>query len=148
MLYYDTDSVIYSCKPGEVKIPTGVFLGQMTDELDGDSISVFGSAGPKSYCYKTNGGKSECKNKGTKSSYEINQVLNCTSMMQHIQKELSDPLEQRRLMNINIKNHFVTDNTRKTVSLTDLVKVFGVNWDKRVVEKGTGVTYPYGYVRI
>ena len=30
VLFYDTDSGIYSCKPGEVKIPTGVFLGQMT----------------------------------------------------------------------------------------------------------------------
>ena len=30
VVYYDTDSVIYSCKPGEVKIPSGVFLGQMT----------------------------------------------------------------------------------------------------------------------
>ena len=104
VLYYDTDSVIYSCKEGEVKIPTGIFLGEMTDELEGDAITVFGSAGPKSYCYRTRGGKTECKNKGTKSSYEINQVLNCTSMMQHIQKELSVPLEQRRLMEINIKN--------------------------------------------
>ena len=69
-------------------------------------------------------------------------------MMQHIQKELSVPLEQRRLTEINIKKFFVTDNTNKTVSLTDLVKVFGVNWDKRVVEKGTGITYPYGYVRL
>ena len=51
-------------------------------------------------------------------------------------------------MEVEIKNHFVTDNTRKTVSLTDLVKVFGVNWDKRVVEKTTGVTSPYGYVRL
>ena len=148
VLYYDTDSVIYSYKEGEVKIPTGVFLGQMTDELEGDAITVFGSAGPKSYCYQTAKGKTECKNKGTKSSYKINQVLNCSSMMNHIEKELKDPLEQRRLMEIEIKNHFVTDNTNKTVSLTDLVKVFGVNWDKRVVEKTTGVTYPYGYVRL
>lgn len=43
VLYYDTDSVIYSCKEGEVKVPTGVFLGQMTDELGGDSITKFGS---------------------------------------------------------------------------------------------------------
>ena len=69
-------------------------------------------------------------------------------MMQHIQKELSVPLEQRRLMEIEIKNHFVTDKINKTVSLTDLVKVFGVNWDKRVVETGKGMTYPYGYVRL
>ena len=147
VLYYDTDSVIYSYKEGDLKIPTGVFLGQMTDELDGDAITLFGSAGPKSYCHKTKGGKYERKNKGTKSSYETNQVLNCNSMMQHIQQELSEPLERRRVMEIEIKDHFVRDNTNKTVSLTDLVKVFGVNWDKRVVEKGTGVTYPYGFVR-
>lgn len=147
VLYYDTD-LIYSCKSGEEKIPTGVFLGEMTDELEGDVITEFGSAGPKSYCNKTNGGKTECKNKGTKSSFEINQILNCESMMQHIKKELTEPQEQRRLMEINIKNHFVRDNTNKTVSLIDLVKIFGVNWDKRIVEKGTWATYPYGYVRL
>ena len=29
--------------------------GEMTDELDGENITVFGSAGPKSYSYKTDG---------------------------------------------------------------------------------------------
>lgn len=147
VLYYDTDSVIYSWKAGEQVIPTGIFLGQMTDGLGGDSITVFGSAGPKSYCYKTNIAKSECKNKGTKSSYEINRVLNCETMQHHIQQEVTNPLERRSLMEITIKNYFVTDKTNKAVHLKDLVKVFGVNWDKRVVQKGTGVTYPYGYVR-
>lgn len=107
VLYYDTDSIIYSYKKRQVKIPTGVFLGEMTDELEGDVISEFGSAGPKSYCYTTKEGKSECKNKGTKSSFEINQVLNTTSMMNHIKRELTDPQEQRRLMEISIKSHFV-----------------------------------------
>ena len=51
-------------------------------------------------------------------------------------------------MDIEIKNHFVRENTHKTVRLQDLVKVFDVNWDKRVVEQGTGKTYPYGYVRL
>ena len=148
VLYYDTDSVIYSCKEGQIKIPTGVFLGDMTDELEGDTIKEFGSAGPKSYCYETQGGKTECKNKGTKSSFEINQKLNCESMMNHIKKELTDPLEKRRIMDIEIKNHFVRDGTKKTVSLVELKKAFGVNWDKRVIEKDTGKTYPYGYVRI
>ena len=81
-----------------------------------------------------------------KSSFEINQVLNCDSMMQHIQQELANPLQCRRLMNIDIQDHFVRDSTHKTVSLKDLVKVFGVNWGKRVVEKRTGATYPYGYI--
>lgn len=108
---------------------------------------MLGSAGPKSYCFKTNKGKPECKNRGTKSSYEINQVLNCETMQHHIQQEITNPPESRCLMEITIKNYFVTDNTNKTVHLKDLVKVFGVNWDKCVVEKGTGVTYPYGYAR-
>lgn len=148
VLYYDTDSVIYSWKEGQTKIPTGVFLGEMTDELGGDVITEFGSAGPKSHCYQTQDGKSECKNKGTKSSFEINQVLNCKSMMRHIKRELTEPLEQRRLMEISIKNHFIRDNTQKTVSLIHLIKIFGVNWDKRVVDRTTGVTYPYGYTRM
>ena len=143
VLYY-TESVIYRWKQGEPFIPTGIFLGEMTDELGGDTIMEFGSAGPKSYCYQTANGKAECKNKGTKSSYEINQVLNCDSMMQHIQQELANPLQCRRLMNIDIKDHFVRGSRHKTVSLKDLVKVLGVNWDRRVVEKSTGITYPYG----
>lgn len=148
VLYYDTDSMIYSWKQDQPYIPTGVFLGQMTDELEGDTVVEFGSAGPKSYCYLTASGKSECKNKGTKSCYEINQVLNCNSGMNHIQQELTNPLESRRVMNIEIKNHFGRDNTYQTVGLKDFIKVFGVNWDKRVVEKDTGFSYPYGYVRL
>ena len=74
--------------------------------------------------------------------------INYETMLHHIQQELTNPLESRRLMEITIKNYFVRDNSNKTVHLKDLVKVFGVNWDKRVVEKVTGVTYPYGYVRL
>ena len=111
VLYYDTDSVIYSWKEDQLFIPTGIFLGEMTDELGGDPIMEFGSAGPRSYCYQTVSGKSECKNKGTKSSYEINQVLSCESMIHHIKHDLVTPLQWRRLMDIKIKNHFVRDST-------------------------------------
>ena len=38
VLYYDTDSVIYKWRDGQTSIPTGDFLGEMTDELDGDAI--------------------------------------------------------------------------------------------------------------
>ena len=69
-------------------------------------------------------------------------------MMQHIQRELMNPFQCRRVMHIDINNHFVRENTHKPERLQDLVKVFGVNWDKRVVEKGTGKADPYGYVRL
>ena len=41
VLYYDTDSVIYRCLPDQPRIATGDFLGDMTDELDGDPIVEF-----------------------------------------------------------------------------------------------------------
>ena len=42
VLYYDTDSVIYTWKPGQTKIPLGDYLGDMTNELDeGDYIVEF-----------------------------------------------------------------------------------------------------------
>jgi len=45
VLYFDTDSVIYSTKPGEEKLKTGEFLGDLTDELEkygpGSYISEF-----------------------------------------------------------------------------------------------------------
>ena len=36
VLYYDTDSVIYKWRPGQVEIPLGVFLGEFTDEVEGE----------------------------------------------------------------------------------------------------------------
>ncbi|KAK9696077.1 hypothetical protein QE152_g32146 [Popillia japonica] len=53
VLYYDTDSVIYSSRPGEWDVPIGSFLGEMTDELkcygEGSYITTFASGGPKLY---------------------------------------------------------------------------------------------------
>ena len=66
VLYYDTDSVIYKSQEGQDRLPLGKFLGQFTDETDGNIIDVSGSAGPQSYSYKTCGGKTECKSKGLK----------------------------------------------------------------------------------
>ena len=58
VLYYDTDSVIYKWRPGQVEIPLGVFLGDFTDETDGDPIIEFASGGAKNYGYLTRGRES------------------------------------------------------------------------------------------
>ena len=34
MLYFDTDSVIYSKEPGQSELPIGDFLGDLTNEVD------------------------------------------------------------------------------------------------------------------
>ena len=51
-LYFNTDSVIYSVKSGEWRPDCGVFLGELTNELnEGDWITDFVSAGPKNYAF-------------------------------------------------------------------------------------------------
>ena len=40
VLYYDTDSVIYVHEPGKPEPSLGDYLGDLTDELDGDYITV------------------------------------------------------------------------------------------------------------
>lgn len=92
-------------------------------------------------------GKTECKNKGIKDSDEIKQTLNSETMLNHVKNESINPMRARRTMTVEIKNNFVRDSTKTSIHLEDMVKVFGVNWDKSVVERLTGKTYPYGYVR-
>ncbi|KAG8009277.1 Ferric-chelate reductase 1 [Nibea albiflora] len=53
VLYMDTDSLIYVVKEGDTPLKLGNYLGDLTDELDGDTIQEFAAAGPKSYAYQT-----------------------------------------------------------------------------------------------
>ena len=64
VLYYDTDSVICKWRPGQAEIPLGVFLGELTDEVEGNPILEFASGGAKNYGYLTRGGKVECRVRG------------------------------------------------------------------------------------
>ena len=57
VLYYDTDSVIYKWRPGQVEIPLGVFLGEFTDEVEGEPIIEFASGGAKNMGMKPGEGK-------------------------------------------------------------------------------------------
>ena len=96
VLYYDTDSVIYKWRPGQPKIQTGDYLGDMKDELEGDVIVEFISGGAKNYGYKTRGGKTECKVRGFTLNVRGLEVLNYQTMKNTILKELEDPLEKKR----------------------------------------------------
>ena len=64
VLYYDTDSVMYLTQSGQPEPQWGNYIGDLTDELDRDHITVFASGGPKNYCYKTSSGNTEVKVRG------------------------------------------------------------------------------------
>ena len=56
VLYFDTDSVVYTYNPKDenhIKLKNGDYLGEWTDELDGARmVGAFVSGGPKNYSYE------------------------------------------------------------------------------------------------
>jgi len=66
VLYFDTDSVIYTSKPGDWEPERGNILGDWDNQLEqGEShIVSFASLGPKTYSYITDTGRVEIKAKG------------------------------------------------------------------------------------
>lgn len=78
-LYADTDSVIFSTKPGELKPELGDFLGDLTNEVPDNNITHFVTGRPKNYAYKLASPDKDgnpimsCKIKGI--------TLNCKNML-------------------------------------------------------------------
>ncbi|CAH3192185.1 unnamed protein product [Porites evermanni] len=115
VLYYDTDSVIYRWRPGQPSITTGDFLGDMTDELDGDVITEFVSGGAKNYGYTTRAGKVVCKVRGFTLNVRGSAILNFHTMKDNILSELDSPQDSRRHLNIVTPYHFTRDLEKKQI---------------------------------
>ena len=76
VLYYDTDSVVFVHEPGKPEPPLGDYLGDLTDELNGDYITTFVSGGPKNYAYVTNNDKRVTKIRGITLDHATTKKLN------------------------------------------------------------------------
>lgn len=96
VLYYDTDSVVYTWKPGETEAALGDYLGDMSNELDEDDyIEEFISAGAKNYGYVTAKVKSCVKVKGFSLNVRRMAQLNYEVMKQNILDEILHPLPEK-----------------------------------------------------
>ena len=124
------------------------FLGDFTDETDGDPIKEFASGGAKNYGYLTKGGKVECKVRGYSLKYRNKLLLNFYVLRDNILKEWDVPQEERRAITLVDKNFFDRDQTNKSIRLIAREKQYGLVFDKRVIDRTTWMSYPYGYVRI
>ena len=134
MLYFDTDSIIFSHRPGQPIPPLGDHLGEFTSELKaGDHIVEFAAAGPKNYGYKTKDGKVECKVRGF--------TLNTRGQEQLNFDLRKDPREIRVHNPHKIKRNVNT----KTLQTVEETKRYKVVFDKPVVDPDTFRSYPYGY---
>jgi len=148
VLYYDTDSGVYQWRPGQPSIATGDFLGDMTDELDGDVITEFVSGGAKNYGYTTRQGQVVCKVRGFTLNVRGAAILNFQTMKDNILAELENPLDHRRTTNVVTPYYLQRDLQQKQIKVVPCIKQYGLVFDKRVIHMDTKSSYPYGYERI
>ena len=148
VLYYDTDSVVYRWQHGQPSIATGDYLGDMKDELEGDVITEFVSAGAKNYAYETQQGKVECKVRGFTLNARGSAILNFETMKANILSELHHPQDQRRTTDVVTPYYFQRDSERKRIKVVPRVKKYACVFDKRVINVDTKMSYPYGFQRI
>ena len=128
VLYYDTDSVIYLSQP-EPRL--GNYIGDLTDELGGEHITVFASGGPKNYCYKTNTGKTEVKVRGITLDCTARQKVNFQSMCELVSLRAECGMTETVTVDIPFR---ITRNTRtKEIQTKRMKKDYRVVYNKRVI---------------
>ena len=142
VLYYDTDSVIYVSKPGEPEPPLGNYLGDLTDELDGDHITTFISGGPKNYAYHTANGKSETKVQGITLNHTTLQKINPDVIRSLVYLHTECDAEAKVTINIPFK--ITRDKKEKNIVTKKMKKDYRIVYDKRVI-RDNYKTLPYGF---
>ncbi|XP_054722798.1 uncharacterized protein LOC129232694 [Uloborus diversus] len=138
VLYHDTDSIIYS-SDGTNDPPLGNFLGDFTDELDGGTISVFVSGGPKNYAYTTSDGETCCKVRGFTLNHRNVQLLNFDSI-----KQLVLNLDEPSSINIHNPAKICREPKRRKIMNKVENKMYQIIYNKRVIQPDYS-TLPYGY---
>lgn len=149
LLYFDTDSVMYIKRPGDVDIPTGDFLGEMTDEItggwgEGARGVRFCSAGPKNYAFevmKPDGSTDVVmKTKGIANYAKTLSVLNIKKMMEMVEHFLENKHDILYKDQFLIRgNKYTHDVVSKTIG-----KAYKVVSEKRCIRGN--YTVPYGYI--
>ena len=138
VVYYDTDSVIYTSKPGEENPKTGVYLGELTDELNGDYITTFVSGGPKNYAYELSSGKTCCKIRGITLNYQTLEKVNFDVMRDMIVGD--GPAK----VAVDIPFKITRDTSTKQVVTKQQSKDYRIVYNKRVIVDNFN-TIPYGF---
>ena len=142
-MYADTDSVIFTTKQGEQKPLLGDYLGDLTNEIQDNSIQIFATGGPKNYGYELlnpdkNGNKSHCKVRGITLNYKNRQNVNFDVLKSFVTKR---PDASVSVLNTH---KIVRDRDSARLLTTTARKDYRLVFDKRVIREDY-VSYPYGY---
>lgn len=145
-LYYDTDSVIYTCAANEQPLPLGDYLGDLTDELSayGEKcyISEFVCSAEKSYSYivkiPNEPDKIVCKVKGITLNYENATKINFDSMKNLVLNDRNSSIDLE-------KNTILCAADSKVFTAVQKYN-FKVNANKRIKTGCDKIeTRPYGW---
>ena len=143
VLYFDTDSVIYVSKDGEWEPPTGSYLGDLTDELEGGHITTIVSGGPKNYAYETNTSKTVSKVRGITLNYKTVQKVNFHVMCDMIcLRALSDCTDT---LTVHIPFKIVGNTNDKNVVTRREDKDYRIVYTKRVIVNNFDTLLPDGF---
>jgi hypothetical protein len=148
-LYFDTDSAIFYAKPEDYIPKTGLYLGELTDEIKSNDepdafITKFLSCGPKNYCYEVfkpikNKFDYVIKIKGLSLNFDTNKLINFASM-----KNIIDLHIQSQHSCINIPQlKFITNNFNE-IQTKNALKSFQLVFDKRMLFTDY-TTLPFGF---
>ncbi|XP_063965780.1 uncharacterized protein LOC129254369 [Lytechinus pictus] len=147
VLYFDTDSIIY-LKNDEVEdVPTGNFLGDMTDELEkdfgvGSYITELQALGPKNYSYQvfsTKHGKEmpgACKVRGITLNYRNAKLVNFDTLNELVHGERTHTTVTNAHRIARMRTHNIVSRVEN--------KIHRMVYDKRVRLSDFN-TVPYGY---
>lgn len=142
VLYFDTDSVIFVHREGDVSPSLDKYFGDFKDELGGgDYIVEFCSGGPKNYGYKTHQGKTICKVRGFSLNCEGSTQLNYDVLRQNVLQEIRNTLAEPRTKRV-IQSH---NPKEYLLHIKQAHKDYRLVFNKRVLKPGTMRSYPYGY---
>ena len=142
VLYYDTDSVIYVHKPDKPDPPLGNYLGDLTDELNGDYITSFVSGGPKNYSYHTKNGKGDTKIRGITLDYATTGKLNHNVVRALVHLHVNCKTEGKVTIDMPFK--ITRDKKEKNIVTKKMKKDYRLVYDKRVITENYE-TLPYGF---
>lgn len=141
VLYHDTDSIIFltTGEANEYVPTTGVFLGDLTDELDQkqDHIVEFIGKAPKDYAYKCKDGSTKCTIKGFSLNCTTKLTLNFENMKHIVLTERDKVYKVDQLK-------FSRNKENSTINTSVIEKLYSFHYDKRIILPDLS-TIPYGY---
>ena len=137
-LYCDTDSIVFTTKPGESEPSTGDYLGDLTNEEPDHAIHSFVTGGPKNYAYKRDNGTAVCKVRGITLNYK-----NALTINYQVVKDMVTGVKQGDVV---VDDDFQIVRNRNTSELltTQRSKTYKLVFDKRVLTADY-MSLPYGY---